>query len=704
MNDTELSKPFIFPLAAAICLFGVLLTTWTSLNYYQGYRQQGNDGYQKAKEQAGHVVDIIEAEMQAEMSLAHSVAEKLASGEIPFAQSEAYLQDVFDQNKELLGLGIGYAPYASQPDVQFYGPYLLRDAQGNHKQILIGYDYTDPKQSSAKWYTQAMEKKAGVWIDPYYGKTSQDTVFTYSVPFNAPGTDVNAGVVVIVHSVTNTFKRFTQNADLGFGGYLFLVNAENKITFHPETGLISADVSEISDRIDGFELESVLATGGNEDKLKSDIVLTGGSNGSRDSSWFFVRSLTNPPGWKAVVVISAMDKTYDPRVIIRQQINIYLSFLLFVIGLGMLVLRVDRMTTRNLMIFSVFAGFLFLAGILWVWTLIYRYPELNHQKVLINEIGIDRALEKMNTAFGDISATTPQKIPTGILIENLTMTTQSVKVSGYLWQKYPLDFPDENINFPQLTDQVGGLFSEEVYRYVQNDQKVVGWFFSTEIQQRLDNRMYPLDQAIIKIQIEPSKLSSEYVLVPAVLDYDYMAPNVRPGLDRNLSVKGWMIRNSFFTYNSAEYGTTFGLFRQIPKDAIPNLVFNVRMNRNILSPIIAYCIVIYIVVMQVYGLSILKIDNPYQVMSIAAALFLVVAITHNGMRDALAITGVVYLEYFFILLYLTILATTINAFMNAANVKVFALTYRDNLLIKVLFWPAFLGISLIFTLITFYPF
>jgi hypothetical protein len=74
------------------------------------------------------------------------------------------------------------------------------------------------------------------------------------------------------------------------------------------------------------------------------------------------------------------------------------------------------------------------------------------------------------------------------------------------------------------------------------------------------------------------------------------------------------------------------------------------------------------------------------------------------MRDAVVITGVVYLEYFFILLYLTILATTINAFMNAANVPVFILRYRDNLFIKVLFWPAFLGISLIFTLITFYPF
>jgi hypothetical protein len=232
----------------------------------------------------------------------------------------------------------------------------------------------------------------------------------------------------------------------------------------------------------------------------------------------------------------------------------------------------------------------------------------------------------------------------------------------------------------------------------------VGWFFSTEIQQRFDNRLYPLDQAIIKIQIEPSKMSDRYVLVPATLDYDYMSPGSKPGLAGSLKVRGWLLRNSFFTYDPAGYGTNFGLFRQISKDAIPNLVFNIRMTRDILSPIISYCIVIYIVVMQIYGVSVLKIENPYQVLSIAAALFLVVAITHNGLRDAIAITGVVYLEYYFILLYLTILATSINAIMWAAKIQLPILTYRNNLAIKVMFWPAFLGIGLIFTLLSFYPF
>ena len=423
-----------------------------------------------------------------------------------------------------------------------------------------------------------------------------------------------------------------------------------------------------------------------------------------DTSWLFVHNLTKPVGWKVVVVINTLDKAYDPQGNIRQLTNLYQMALVFFVGLAMLVIRVDKMTSSRLMAFSVTLGTYFLIGILWIWYLVYSNPELNHQNVLVNDVGIQRSLESMHTAFDSLDAQQPQEIPTGLLIENLTMATQSIKISGYLWQEYPLDYPEDAINFPQFTDQIGTLFNEEVYRYTRNSRQTVGWFFSSEVQQRFDNRRYPLDQAIIKIQIEPSKLSEKYILVPATLDYDYMGPGFKPGLANNLKVRGWRIQNSFFTYDTNGYGTNFGLFRQIPKDAMPNLVYNVRMMRDILSPIIAYCIVIYIVVMQVYGISILKIQNSYQVLSIAAALFLVVAITHNGIREAVAVNGVVYLEYYFILLYLTILATSINAIMWAANVQLPIMTYRDNLLIKIVFWPLFLGISLFFTMLTFYPF
>jgi hypothetical protein len=712
MNDSNPSRSFILPTALAICVLGAVLTAFTGWNYYQDQTQKEALGYTRAGEQAEQVKEAIETEMQAEMAMGQDIADRLSSGELSYDQAVDYSQAVFNLEPHLLGMAISFAPYAYDPEVKLYAPYFLRDAQGNVSLIQIEelYDYTDPSLGTSKWYVQAMQAGKGTWINPYYGKASDDILITYSIPFSAPDNRTKlAGVVVLAHSVTNTFKNFIQNTDLGYGGYLFLVNDKNTITFHPEQGLISQDVSEIAKRVDGFDLiEALNSANSDQEKIYKGTIHFHDSQtngmGKLDTSWLFVHNLTNPAGWKVAVVINTLDRTYNPQGTIRQLITLYQMMLMFFVGLAMLIIRVDKMTSSRLMAFSVTLGTFFLIGILWIWYLVYSNPELNHQRVLVNDVGVQRSLEPMHEAFDDFSSSYPQEIPTGILIENLTMNNQSIKISGYLWQKYPMDFPEDAINFPQFTDQIGALTHEEVYRYTKSNLQVVGWFFSTELQQRFDNHRYPLDQAIIKIQIEPSKLSEKYILVPATLDYDYMGPGFKPGLANNLKVRGWTIKNSFFTYDTAGYGTNFGLFRQIPKDSIPNLVYNVRMVRDILSPIIAYCIVIYIVVMQVYGISVLKIQNSYQVLSIAAALFLVVAITHNGVRDTVAVNGVVYLEYYYILLYLTILATSINAIMWAANVQLPIMTYRDNLFIKIVFWPLFLGISLFFTMVTFYPF
>jgi hypothetical protein len=423
---------------------------------------------------------------------------------------------------------------------------------------------------------------------------------------------------------------------------------------------------------------------------------------NKAKGWFFVMPL-EAPGWKAVIVVDKEIAAQTSKAIVRQQIIYYLVFCLFFLPLAMLAFRVDKATTSGLMGFSVALGFLFLIGILWIWWAILKNPELNHQKVLADYADVRRHLDEMDTKIKAVNAKIPEEIPTGIMIENMTMGSQAVKVSGYIWQTYPAGFPEENIGMPQLTDQYSGLVSREAYRKTVGNKLLVGWFFTTEIQQHFDVSRYPLDQAIAKIQIDPAKLSEKYVLVPDLQNYDYTGPAFKPGISTDLTVRGWSIQNSFYTYDEEKYNANFGMFQKFQKDFLPTLTFNIRLTRDIISPVVAYCIVIYVVIIQVYGISILKISDPFQVLSISAALFLVVAVTHNNLRDTLAANGVVYLEYYFILLYITILAASINAFLRAADVKLAALEYRDNLLFKIMFWPTFLGVGFFLTLYTFYP-
>ena len=347
VNDSNFSKSFILPTAFAICVLGAVLTAFTGWNYYQNQTKKEELGYTRAREQADQVKEAIETEMQAEMAMGQDIADKLSSGDLPYGQVVDYARTVFNQEPHLLGMAIGFAPYAYDPDVKLYAPYFIRDAQGNGSLIQIEelYDYTDPSLATTGWYVQAMQAGEETWIDPYYGKASDDILITYSIPFSAPdnGTKL-AGVVVLAHSVTSTFKNFIQNTDLGYGGYLFLINDRDTITFHPEQDLISQDVSEIAERVDGFDLiEALNSVDSDQEKIYKGTIhfrddQTNGT-GKLDTSWLFVRTLANPAGWKVVVIINTLDKTYDPQGTIRQLINLYQTTLVFFVGLAMLIIR-----------------------------------------------------------------------------------------------------------------------------------------------------------------------------------------------------------------------------------------------------------------------------------------------------------------------------------------------------------------------------
>lgn len=672
------------------------------LQIYQDARQKTASAHEFAAAQAELLTTAINTEMQAEMDLASGIARQLTSGEIPYEQAADTLVKTFDQKPGLQGIAIAFEPYAYNATTKLYGPYFIKDGTGQIKRIQIEdiYDYTNTAIATAQWYYKAIAGKGGVWRGAYYGQAADDLLIVYSVPFQAPQQkDENAGVVVVSHSATNTFKRLMQSIDLGQGGYAFIINADHQIAYHPEADLLGASLEDVAGQLGGDALLTTLQTTSAGEKASFSGKM--GQNG--EAAWFFVNPMT-VSGWSLVVVVNEKLLNYDAAALIRPRIHLGLMILLFLIGALFLVLRVDKGTSVRLMSFSVCVGFLFVGGILWIWYLVYFTPELNHQHVIINATDIQRLLEPMEERLQSVNAGKPIQIPTGIVIENLTISNQSAKVSGYIWQRYPADTPEEMIDFPQLTDQVGGLNKRETYRTLKHGTLVVGWFFSTEIQQKFDVSDYPLDQTFVRLKIEPAKLSDKYVLVPDIQEYAYMGPAYKPGLSEELWVRGWNVTNSYFSYEQDSYGTQFGIFQKIQKDAIPILMFNIRLNRDIISPVIAYCIVLYVVIIQVYGLAILKIDNAFQVLSIASALFLVSAISHNALRDMLAATGLVYLEYFFILLYLTILFTTINAVAGVMAIKTPLLLYRDNLLIKVLFWPAYLGIGLVLTLINFYPF
>ncbi len=93
--------------------------------------------------------------------------------------------------------------------------------------------------------------------------------------------------------------------------------------------------------------------------------------------------------------------------------------------------------------------------------------------------------------------------------------------------------------------------------------------------------------------------------------------------------------------------------------------------------------------------------NTNGVIATCAALFFVVLLAHVQVREQFAGSGLVYIEYFYLIMYIVILGTALNAYYfsleDSRTTKL--ITYKDNFIAKVVFWPIVLWMMAIVTLI-----
>ena len=94
--------------------------------------------------------------------------------------------------------------------------------------------------------------------------------------------------------------------------------------------------------------------------------------------------------------------------------------------------------------------------------------------------------------------------------------------------------------------------------------------------------------------------------------------------------------------------------------------------------------------------------SGFGVIEICGAFFFVVIIAQIEVRDALEVSDIIYVDYFYFILYFMLLAISINSIFFARTNALKLLDYRDNLLPKIAFWPLLLGIVFTVTQIVFY--
>src|SRR3712207_2078973 len=149
---------------------------------------------------------------------------------------------------------------------------------------------------------------------------------------------------------------------------------------------------------------------------------------------------------------------------------------------------------RRLRIVSALMSLAFLIVLSGMWVRVYTAPPAPDpaDTVVTTPEEVRRYLAAHVPAPEDGSEP-PVFIPTGLYIEAIEFNgPYNVDVSGYIWQRYPNDLPDDLDKGVVMPEAEQATF-QEVYRAQQGNEELIGWSFTTRSEEHtseLQSRQY----------------------------------------------------------------------------------------------------------------------------------------------------------------------------------------------------------------------
>ena len=668
---------------------------------HQAMEEAENEGKRVA-------ADLNEEFTKLEIS-AETFANDLISGKIPKTELHKRMKEMLNQNPAAFGFGIAYEPYAYDPKIRLFAPYYVRtEKELEYRPVDSYYDYTTREEYS-RWYFQAKERKTGDWTEPYMGKASGTLLAEYSIPLfslSDKNKENPIGVLFINYSLEN-LKRMMNSLRLGKSGYGFILSRNGIFLAHPRQDYVyeQKNIFDTLQSLKESERKKLITVIENLKKGKSGIIEIE-SHATGQTLLMFCRQIPST-GWPLVAVFMKHDIPIDHAALNHQVLLISVTSILFLLLLFFLLLRVYDGNTSALWKLSTLFSILLCLGIIVIWNL--DFEDTGHKNIVGTKV-FD--ITSLMDYLRENTIGTPIYIPTGVFIQSLEFTNaNNVFLTGYIWQKYADNLPteiDRGFTLPESIDAT----IEEAYQRKNKDGVTIGWFFEATLRQPFDYSKYPLDQKNVWIRLWHKNFDKNIILIPDFEAYNLVNPGSLPGIEKDIVLSGLNIRKSFFSYVPKSYNANFGIDHYQGLDNFPELYFTMIVDRNFIDPFISYLLPAIVVAGIIFSLFLIitavkdRVEkfayNCSFILGASAGLFFSIIIAHSQLRNSLQLNEIVYLEYFYIVLYVMILLLAVDSFLFSRGSKIKWLEFRDNLIPKVLYWPFVLIILFIITVVTFY--
>ena len=305
-----------------------------------------------------------------------------------------------------------------------------------------------------------------------------------------------------------------------------------------------------------------------------------------------------------------------------------------------------------------------------------------------------------------------RKSSVGMHVESLKfLTANDIEVSGHIWQK--IASKDKQAIQPGLvfSDSIGSATFTKRYTKIYAEYELHGWYFEANIRQSFQYNDYPIDHKTIWIKVKPIGFNLNNILIPDLDSYEKTGMDDSFGISKNIILPGWELNESFFDYMPTEYDTSFGLNDTKNHIKQPVLAFNIVLNRDLVNAfminitlLFSAMFLLYILVLMITSDDKRKEEFDISVgttVSTCGGLFFAVLLAHIHLREQFAAAGFIYIEFFYLLnyLFITVSALVIFSFYNKHSSSII---FRDDaLLVKLMYWPFYLGIANLYTYVHF---
>ncbi len=384
---------------------------------------------------------------------------------------------------------------------------------------------------------------------------------------------------------------------------------------------------------------------------------------------------------------------------------------LALMALAVVVVRPEHGTVRSLIRTSASWSLTLLLGLILAWaaTAAFERQDAWHGTPLQTAADLDTYLAQHVPEGID-----PILIPTGILVQSLEfLNGDNVQVTGYLWQRLGPDVPEDLVPGVVLPEGTKDSYKQsEAYRSEENGVETVGWYFETILREPFSYAEYPFDQQDLQFRLWSRDFTQRTVLVPDFASYASLDPTSLPGLEKEFVYSGWTPLYSGFTLAIQPYSTSFGMGTADQHVGLPELFFNLILDRNFAGPFFEHMIFAIAVMILLFGLLVLTTDDEdlkarFQlstagVLGAASGLLFAVILKHNQLRTVVGSPGVSYIEVIPIILYGVIVVVVLNAILLASPYNVKFIHYRSNLVPVLAYWPVVLGLLFGVTLVVFF--